>query len=91
MKITSALIIATICLALTACSEQGELGAHYMSGTTVQELPEGELMVMCLAGIGGCYSRMTAHCPNGFEELERITRPTSLLQQSNDNIRFKCK
>jgi len=91
MKIISAIGVATICMALSACSEQGELGSHYMSGTTVQELPEGEMLVSCMAGIGGCYSRMTAHCPDGFNEIERISKPTTGFQNSNDTIRFKCK
>ena len=91
MKVTSTLGVATICLALTACSKQGEIGANYLSGTTVQELPEGELLVVCVGGIHHCYSRITAHCPEGFNEIERISQPKKFYQNEITNIRFKCK
>ena len=101
MKITSALNIATICLALTACSEQNATNSQNMpvllslgnmiSGTNVQKLPKGEMLVTCNAGIGGCYNRMTALCPIGFNELERISKPKISFQNETSNIRFKCK
>ena len=76
---------------LFGCASQDEVGSHYTSGTTVQELPEGEFMVSCIADIGGCYSRMAAICPSGFTEIDRISKQQVLFQTSNDAIRFKCK
>ena len=84
-------IFVLLSLIVFGCASQDEVGSHYFSGTNVQQLPEGEFLVSCINGIGGCYSRMTAICPNGFTEIDRISKNPMLLQTSNDAIRFKCK